>query len=131
MINGVNQSNFVILPMLGKHANEYPRFRDCFATDGKIKVFTRLGGGNREDYQAEIDILRAMPEYVTDYDDEFDCTYATFVFKVPEKWQKDYDLIIGGSFKDISEEYKQEIYRVYPKLKVQLEEVFAKLEGNK
>lgn len=30
MINGVNPATFIILPMLGKHPNEYPRFRDCF-----------------------------------------------------------------------------------------------------
>lgn len=35
MINGVNQATFYILPMLGKHPDEYPRFRDCFT--GKTK----------------------------------------------------------------------------------------------
>ncbi len=29
MINGVNPATFFILPMLGKHPDEYPRFRDC------------------------------------------------------------------------------------------------------
>jgi hypothetical protein len=122
----MNQATFVILPMLGKHADEYPRFRDCFATDGNIHVFTRVGGGNRENYQEAIDKLRAFPDYITDYDDDFDCTYATFEFKVPEKWKKDYELIMAGKLKEISEEYKQELYRVYPKLKVQFDELFRK-----
>lgn len=50
MINGVNLSAFIFLPMLGKHPNEYPRFRDCFLgeDENSIVVFTRVGGGNRK-----------------------------------------------------------------------------------
>lgn len=59
-----------------------------------IEVFTRNGGGNRECYcedevhdddcLAEInDEISESPYYVEDYDDDFDPTYATFVFRVP------------------------------------------------
>lgn len=48
MINGVNPATFIILPMLGKHPDEYPRFRDCFIKDGMIEVYTRVGGNNRD-----------------------------------------------------------------------------------
>ena len=34
MINGVQPAAFFVLPMLGKHPDEYPRFRDCFI--GKV-----------------------------------------------------------------------------------------------
>lgn len=34
MLNGVNPCTFLILPMLGKHPDEYPRFRDCFIEEG-------------------------------------------------------------------------------------------------
>lgn len=49
MICGVNPAAFFILPMLGKHPDEYPRFRDCFVSDDEtsIEVLTRVGGGNR------------------------------------------------------------------------------------
>ena len=33
MMHGCNQSTFSILPMLGKHPDKYPRFRDCFCSD--------------------------------------------------------------------------------------------------
>ena len=48
MINGFNPACVFILPLLGRHDKEYPRFRDCFLTDdGNIAVYTRVGGGNR------------------------------------------------------------------------------------
>ena len=49
MINGVNPATFLFLPMLGKHPDEYPRFRDCFISEDETQkiVFTRVGGGNR------------------------------------------------------------------------------------
>ena len=43
MINGVQPATFFLLPMLGKHPDEYPRFRDCFVgkqhTDGEKDQF--------------------------------------------------------------------------------------------
>ncbi len=145
MINGVNPATFFILPMLGKHPDEYPRFRDCWAgktstdeendqfgipvihnnpEDKMISVYTRVGGCNRDNYEEEINKLRAIPEYIRDFDDDFDCTFATFEFKVPEKWIKDYDVIVEGKIQDISKEYKAELYKVYPKLKEKLDTIF-------
>ena len=88
LIYGVSSATFVILPMLGKHPEEYPRFRDCFLepmgyklenefpimaalerekpAENCIYVFTRMGGGNEETYQKQVDELRAMPEYIED-----------------------------------------------------------------
>jgi len=47
-MNGVNPCVFFILPMLGKHPEEYPRFRDCFVVDEEhpeydncIHIYTR------------------------------------------------------------------------------------------
>jgi hypothetical protein len=146
ILNGINQATFYILPMLGKHPEQYPRFRDCFV--GKlvnsskndqfgiplkkqkdlekklISVYTRVGGNNRKDYKKEIEELRAIPEYVEDYDDSFDNTFATFVFKVPAKWEKDYDLIVEGKIQKISKEYQEEMIRVYPKLEEELRQKF-------
>lgn len=147
LINGVQQETFFFLPMLGKHPDEYPRFRDCcigrlendavdkdqFGIPVKIRncvpgareisVYTRVGGGNREEYSDEIAALRAHPNYVMDYDDSFDSTFATFVFSAPKQWQSDYDKLLVGNF-DISAEYKSEMYRIYPKLKEQFDVIF-------
>jgi hypothetical protein len=145
MVNGVKQATFFILPMLGKHPDEYPRFRDCFigglendeendqfgipkkkTTDEKvISVYTRVGGGNRDDYQTQIDELRKMPNYVKDYDDDFDSTFATFVFLVPEKWKTDFDKLTSGKANEISNEYKEELKRVFPKLAEKFDEMFS------
>ena len=131
MVNGVNPCTFFILPMLGKHPEEYPRFRDCFLSDpdhpeydDKIHLYARIGGGNRDDYESEIEELRAHPEYITDHDDDFDCTYATFVFRVPEKWLGDFNKIMGCKWPDVSSEYRSELYRIFPKLKDKLDEIF-------
>lgn len=144
MVYGVNQEAFFILPMLGKHPDEYPRFRDCFIgkqhTDGEldcfgspihkhgdeklISVFTRVGGGNREGYEKEIEELRNMPEYIEDYDDDYDPTYATFVFKVPEVFTKDFELIVEDKIEDTSEEYKAKLYSIYPELSEEFDELF-------
>ena len=129
MVHGVNPCTFLILPMLSKHPDEYPRFRDCFMNDEsredlgeKIFVYTRVGGGNRESYREEIERLINMPTYITDYDDSFDSTYAMFVFDVPEEYKEDFDIISGRSKKEgnimsiISEKYFNKMCEVYPKL---------------
>lgn len=132
MLNGVKPAAFFILPMLGKHPEEYPRFRDCFIGDeahpeyaNHIIVYTRTGGGNRDDYAGSNDAMRAMPGFVADYDDDFDYTYANWVFKVPDRWKADFDKIIDGKLREVSSEYKAELYRVFPKLKDKLDEIFA------
>src|SRR3990167_4624353 len=140
MINGVQPAAFFVLPMLGKHPDEYPRFRDCFigkvnsdeeidqfgiplhkhGDEMLISVYTRVGGGNRESYQTEIEELRATPGYVEDFDDDFDCTFATFVFKVPEKFEADFKLFKEGKLNEISLELKNQIDKVFPKLQGKL-----------
>lgn len=131
MTNGVNPATFVVLPMLGKHPDEYPRFRDCFLADEErpelkdhIHVYTRTGGGNREDYEAENQAIRQIPGFVTDYDDGFDRTYASWVFRVPEYWKDDYDKIMSGNIKGVSTEYQSELRRVYPKLAEKWDKLF-------
>ena len=132
MINGVKPATFFVLPMLGKHPDEYPRFRDCFIGDDErpelkdhIHVYTRTGGGNREGYEVENQAMREMPGFVTDYDDGFDCTFASWVFRVPERWKADYDKIKGGNIKEVSAEYQAELRRVYPKLAEKWDELFS------
>lgn len=104
MLFGVNAAAPVLLAMLGTEANAVPRFRDCYLTEEKkIAIYTRTGGGNRpyyesaESYKAETgdepegrcwnEDLRLLPGFIRDEDDDFDCTYATFYFDVPEKFK--------------------------------------------
>ena len=129
-INGVNQSAFWILPMLDKHPNEYPRFRDCFTSDEEhpeydnhIHVYTRVGGGNRGEGYGEEELYK-HPNYVTTFDDSFDNTYATYVFSVPEKWKDDFDKITSGNQMKISKEYLDKICSVFPKLESKFREAF-------
>lgn len=70
------------------------RFRDIYiqkpekeGDEPKIVLYTRNGGGNREEYQPTMDRLAEHPNYITDYDDDFDCTYASVEFSVPEKFK--------------------------------------------
>ena len=144
MVNGVNQATFFILPMLGKHPEEYPRFRDCFVgalenseeedqygiprkkvNDEKvISVYTRTGGSNRSGYIEEIKALQEMPTYVRDYDDSFDSTFAVFIFSIPEKWQQDFKTLTEDNLNTISAEYKEELKRVFPKLAEKFDAIF-------
>lgn len=88
---GRNPASRLLLAMLDLTEGDVGRFRDCYlARDEnkklKIVIYTRNGGGNREDYQAVTDALQSHADYLTDYDDDFDCTYASYEFKVPEKF---------------------------------------------
>lgn len=132
MINGVTQAVFFILPMLGKHPDEYPRFRDCFISDEEhpeyddyIHVYTRVGGDNRNKGFGEEEIYK-IPEFVTTFDDSFDSTFATYVFRVPDRWKKDFELFKQGKIAEFSKEYQNEILRVFPKLADKLESLWRK-----
>ena len=106
LINGINPSVYVFLPMLGRHPEEYPRFRDCFLgdDDNSIIIFTRVGGGNRNCGYGE-DELSKDPNFMTTYDDSFDSTYGNYVFRVPDKWKDDFEAIKDGGLKNASVEY--------------------------
>lgn len=121
MMNGVNPATFLILPMLGKHPDEYPRFRDCFVDDGKIALFTRVGGNNRNKGYGE-EKLYEDPNFFSTEDWDEDDTYAYYYFRVPEKWQNDFNAIMDG--KTPSDEYINEMKRVYPKLAEKFDNMF-------
>lgn len=123
MINGVSPVAFYILPVLGKHPDEYARFRDAFMGDperadtkDKLIVYTRLGGGNRECYENDIEDIREMDGFLFDYDDDFDCTYANFVFDIPKKWAADVALIVGNKTAEVSDAYVDLVTGTYPKI---------------
>lgn len=117
MIAGFNPACVFFLPMLGRKADEYPRFRDCFLSEDKehIAIYTRVGGNNRNCGYGE-EKLYKDENYVRTYDDDFDNTYATYEFKVPEKWRADFDKIVAGNLAEVSDEYIALLSEHYPKL---------------
>lgn len=95
MMNGTNK--FAPLA-LGVLANEvpgesfdlyFPRIRDAWfeREDGRyqIRVHTRAGGGNRDEYQDDLDALSVHPWWLRDEDCEHDSTYCDIVFCVPDE----------------------------------------------
>ena len=115
MIKGYNPACIFIMPMLDKKQDEYPRFRDCFVEDGKIAIFTRVGGNNRNCGFGE-DELYKDPNFVTTYDDDFDNTYGTYLFNVPDKWEEDFDRIMSGKIDEVSDDYYNHVCEFYPYL---------------
>ena len=130
MINGFNPACVLIMPMLGRKQDEYPRFRDCFVTEeNNIAIYTRVGGGNRNCGYGEEELYKDE-NFLTTYDDEYDSTYATYEFKVPEKWKDDFSKILCGDFASVSVEYIEYLKQFYPKLAEQgvFEKIFNKQE---
>lgn len=113
MMFGFNPACVWIMPMLGRKQEEWPRFRDCWIDDGKIAIYTRVGGGNRNCGYGEEELYKD-PNFVRTYDDDFDSTYGIYVFNVPEKWKADFDKICEGKLSETSEEYQKYIREFFP-----------------
>jgi hypothetical protein len=66
------------------------RYRDIYLdeTGEKIILRTRNGGGNRPYYFWVFENLKYHPNYIRDYDDEFDSTYAYIEFSIPARHKK-------------------------------------------
>ena len=81
---GKNHNTATILAALNLTEGVIERFRDVWIEEynNRIVIYTRAGGGNREDYPNEI--LTQHPLYLYDEDDAFDSTYAYYYFAMPE-----------------------------------------------
>ena len=79
-----NKDATAILGFAGLTREMFPRYRDVFLADkgDTVIVYTRVGGGNRETYQTDIDEIITHTQYIDNYDDEKDNTYAYFKFNV-------------------------------------------------
>lgn len=114
MVNGFNPACVLIMPMLGRKQEEWPRFRDCYVTpEHNIAIFTRVGGGNREQGYGE-EKLYDDPNFLRTYDYDADNTYAIYEFSVPDKWKRDFDVIMKGKFTDVSLEYINYLKHFFP-----------------
>lgn len=130
MLNGVNPSTFLILPVLGRHPEEYPRFRDCFFgtahknTENKIVILTRTAASiNTEDDEVNA-ILRETKGFLFHYIDENDDTYAHWVFDVPEEWVDDINKVVEGKLKETSKDYQSLVIKTFPKIEDKIKEIF-------
>ena len=87
---GVHPAAGLLLKILDIDHRAVGRFRDCFPNPegDRIIIYTRNGGGNRNDYLNVFAELAKHPCYVRDYDDDFDSTYASSEFRVPEDQTK-------------------------------------------
>ncbi len=97
IVYGENAAADFLLGILNLTRDDVGRFRDAWVTeDGKIAIYTRNGGGNREcwnegspDCSCPGCVIRkklpAHPLYLSDEDGDFDCTYATVFFCVPDE----------------------------------------------
>lgn len=103
LVHGQNPLASMVPFLLEQPESYFGRFRDAWVEgreDGSVvlAVYTRNGGGNREHYDDEKEAgpdcdctgcigsyrLPEHPLYIEDRDDDYDCTYATFYFRVPE-----------------------------------------------
>jgi len=89
MLFGMNSKSDLLLAVIGLKRHDVERFRDCDASDdgSEITVYTRTGGGNRDDYPNTV--LRHAPGWTRSEDDDFDSTYCTDYFAVPGRWHRD------------------------------------------
>lgn len=104
MLCGFNPACVMIMPMLGRKQDDYP-----------IAIYTRVGGGNRGCGYGEEELYKD-PNFITTYDDDFDSTYGTYEFKVPEQWKEDFDKILDNRFADVSDAYVEQVKSIFPKL---------------
>lgn len=75
------------------------RYRDHWMERGEdedslvLALYTRNGGGNRPDYDDELEAMHALPMFVSDADDTFDSTYCTLRFRTTREqfyqWMQD------------------------------------------
>lgn len=86
LVHGENADADILLAILGLTKADIPRYRDCYWNGKEICIYTRTGGGNRETYEKENEKMAKIGTYLRDMDDDFDSTYATFFFRVPERF---------------------------------------------
>ena len=117
MVYGFNPACLLFMPMLGRKQDEYPRFRDCFLSEDKkhIDIYTRVGGGNRGCGYGEEELYKDE-NFVETFDDDYDNTFATYRFRVPEQWQADFNLILDGKLNEVSDDYVACVKNIFPKL---------------
>lgn len=108
---GENKEAPVLLGMLGVNKEYFRRYRDIDLIENatKIRVFTRLGGSNRDDFQETWNKIRRHGLYITDYDDDFDCTYAYIEYAIPKKFKETAKKMFEGEPVSFSNKFNKEL----------------------
>lgn len=115
-LNGYNPVAVLILPMLGRRTNEYPRYRDCYVTeDERIAVVTQCGGKFREKGFGEEELYED-PNFVRTYDVEENTSYGIYEFDPPAEWSGDFYHIMQNEMPEVSDEYIAVVKEFYPRL---------------
>lgn len=109
---GENRIADVLLAALGLVRDDFGRYRDAFISEGRIAVYTRIGGGNREAYEPYFGILQAHPQYAENRDDDFDSTYCTFFFTFPPEHAAELQKLDRGEKFDPSARWKDAIDKI-------------------
>lgn len=111
MLFGENEESPILLGMIGVNKEYFCRYRDVELIDEgtKIRVFTRLGGGNREGYEETWEKIRGHKLYIKDYDDNFDCTYAYIEYDIPEKFKETAKKMFKGEPVSFSDKFNKEL----------------------
>ena len=110
LLFGENKDFDALLGILGLTKEKIGRYRDIYVSkDGeKIILFTRLGGGNRESHETNIKYLTSHKNYLKDYDDPVDDTYAYFEFSIPEGRENLCKYLSGKEVELVGEKFKKE-----------------------
>ena len=111
---GTNPAAKFLLASLEKGYDDFGRFRDAFYEQkddgtGVIIVYTRCGGGNREDYEYVFNEMETHPQYLTNYDDDYDSTYAYIEFLAPDSVNEFFKDVNAEQFERVGERFKREI----------------------
>lgn len=114
MLFGKNHFADFILESLDLTEEDCGRFRDAFVAGGEIAIYTRNGGENRENQKKAIDWLKNHPCYLRDQDDNYDSTYATFYFSIPEE-HKEAMLVMDNGPIDFSQRWKDRLNNITEK----------------
>jgi hypothetical protein len=137
LINGFSPACILVMPMLGRKQNEWPRFRDClFDRNGDVReihIFTRVGSANQNSGYGE-EKLYEDPNYLRFEDWEEDTTYGTYIFKCPAKWEKDFDRINDGNLSELSPEYydmQSKFWEKGEEMVARIKELAARIESRR
>lgn len=108
---GMNKNTDAILGLIGLESDFFARFRDVnLIENGEIvRVLTRTGGFNREEYVDNWQEIYKNSNYITDYDDDFDNTYAYIEFKVPEDKLKEIKALYTGEPDSLEDKFNKSI----------------------
>ncbi len=124
MLNGIHPSAEIVISLLNTFSNDENfslanvRFRDAYLKNGQMIMLTRTGGGNREKYCNENNVITNHPLYIKNHDDDYDSTYALWYFKYPDTMPNE----VREELDSLEKEFP------YTSLKEKSEDVIGKLK---